>query len=576
MQKKKRCTLCLPVKVNTKSASVLFRMSFFLFLVPFFFVLLHPFPLAPFPSLFYQSSSSCEFFFFLPTVLFVIQVMNTLHVILCGTDAHRVESALQKAVEVTHTAWNKKYNFSCTSALCIDQVDKRLLLIANLIIICKGCRMPANRDAFDNKPVLSTEDAPVNGVDTIADADFYHGTVSLQELSDRATSLCVAPSHILYDSLLDCLTVAGDAALRRSFWLFDKDCDGRLKSEEMVAWRKLVDPSFRPEDMEEFLELWGSEKVQRSRECTQEEFALLHLEWLRSGQFMDAWATLYVVGTYPNGLPYTWYDLHSLRLSSDENTYLSAHAIQFFKNIYKLKDFANTADIWDVTPGCAWEEIAGFAKVDITLDTFIEQWKYLALECRERVIMYARYWGYKGESMYLFQRRACRRCRAVGESLPNTIHVLLVGTQECGKRSLIVSLTSADDTAPALFPDACDHFVSTTTFFVGKGTEEPQTIIYTAVCPERARLILTDAASSQTVDVVLLCYDATNITASSRFLMDMYSEVVRCEGALTERLPFVVVLTKADAVTSDDPLDADSGSRLEKFCIAHQLLWRPC
>lgn len=501
--------------------------------------------------------------------------MNTLHVILCGTDAYRVEAALQGTVEVTHAAWNKKYSFSCTSTLCVDQVDKRLLLIANLIVLCKGCRMPSSRDAFDNKPVLSTEDAPANCVDSVADADFYYGAASLEKLSDKAVRLCVAPSHIVYDSLLDCLTVTGDAALRRAFWLFDKDCDGLLKREEIIAWRKMVDPSFLPEDVEKFLSSWGSEKVVRNAECSLEDFALLHLEWLRRGQHMDAWATLYVVGTYPNGLPYTWYDLHSLRISSDENTYLSTHAIQFFKNIYKLKDFEHTVDVWDVTPGCAWEDIEGFVKVNISLDKFIEQWKYLALESRERVIMYARYWGYKGESMYLFQRRACRRCRVSGEPLPNTIQVLLVGSKKCGKRTLIAALSSSEDVASLKLEEDGDHFVSTTTFFVGKGTEEPQTIIYTAVGPEKARLILTDMAASQTVDVVLLCYDAANIATSSRYLMDIYSEVVRGDDALTAQLPFVVVLTKMDISTSSDPLDAESGSRLEKFCIGHQLLWPP-
>ncbi|KPA74223.1 putative mitochondrial hypothetical protein [Leptomonas pyrrhocoris] len=503
---------------------------------------------------------------------------SSIHVILVGTDAFRVEGALQGTMVHTHKAWNKSYQFSCTSALSVDKVDKRLLLVCHVIILCKGCRSPANKSSYSNRVVLALPDATPSCIKEVEDGAFYYGVCALEELKTKALTIGLAPPHVIYDAHFSRFTEVGEAAFKRAFWLLDRDADGLLRLPELVGWRKQVEPTdfSAEEDMVSFLSDWGG-AVATEKQADLKAFLDLHLGWLTRGSTMEAWATLHASGIHPDGLPYSWYDLHSIRVDRESNTYLSGHAIQFFTNVYKLKRFAETADIWAVTPGCPWASVDGFLQERIPMVKYVEYWKYMALARREDVIRYARYMGYKGEISYLFTRRSARAYRTPDETVPNTIHVLVVGAAHSGRRSLMYALTSSGGDAYQKSDLRSATCVRTTTFFAAKGrdeAEEAQTLVYTTVAPEESQYILADPERSKTYDVVLLCYDGADITTSGAYVMGLFDAVCATEGC--ERMPFVVVMTKADAVRPEvDDQAAEAGTRLQNYCLAHQLLWPP-
>ncbi|CAJ1017509.1 hypothetical protein, conserved [Leishmania shawi] len=503
---------------------------------------------------------------------------SSIHVILVGTDAFKVEGALQGTAVHTHRAWNTSYQFSCTSALSVDKVDKRLLLVCHVIVLCKGCRVPASKSSYSDRTVLALPDATAGCVEELRDSAFFYGICTLEELKAKVLTIGLAPPHIVFDAALGCFTPVGKAAFERAFWLFDRDADGVLRLPELIGWRKQVESAAysAEEDMGLFLSEWGG-TVAVEKLADQAQFLALHVEWLRKGKTLEAWATLHATGIHPDGLPYSWYDLHSIRVDQETNTYLSSHAIQFFTNLYRLKRFADMEDVWSITPGCPWDAVEGFLKEHIPMVKFVEYWKYMALIRRDEVIRYARYWGYKGEISYLFTRRTARAYRPLHETVPNTIHVLVAGSAHSGRRSLMHALTTEGPDGFQKSDRTGDTYVRTTTFFAAKGreqAEEAQTVVYSTTSADACARLLSNSELSKTIDVVLLCYDGTDIDGSGTYAMSLYKQVSATDAC--ERLPFVVVMTKADAA---QPVavgkEAGAGQRLKDFCLAHQLLWPP-
>lgn len=503
---------------------------------------------------------------------------SSLHVLLIGTDAFHVEGALQGTAVHTHRAWNTSYQFSCTSSLSVDKVDKRLLLVCHIIVLCKGCRSPANKSSYSDRAVLALPDATAGCVEELRDSAFFYGTCALEELKAKVLTIGLAPPHVIFDAVHGCFTPVGKAAFERAFWLFDRDADGLLRLPEIVGWRKQVESAAysAEEDVGLFLSEWGG-AVAAEKLADQAQFLALHIEWLQKGCTLEAWATLHATGIHPDGLPYSWYDLHCIRVDRGTNTYLSSHAIQFFTNVYKLKRFADTADMWCVTPGCPWDSVEGFLKVHMPMVKFVEYWKYMALVRRDEVIRYARYWGYKGEISYLFARRAARAYRLPGEPVPNTIHVLVAGSENCGRRSLMNALTTSGLEGFQNSDHSTGTYVRTTTFFATKGpeqVEEAQTLVYSTTSAEACAQLLSDSGLSKTIDVVLLCYDGTDIDGSGAYAMSLFEQASTSDAC--ERLPFVVVMTKADAAPPvAGGKETKAGQRLRNFCLAHQLLWPP-
>ncbi|CCD17581.1 unnamed protein product [Trypanosoma congolense IL3000] len=501
-------------------------------------------------------------------------VLASIRILVCGTDFPAVEAVLGGMVEKKHYAWNRRYEVTCTSVTDVEHADSRLLSMCNLVVLTKGAQSPSSRASYDNKPTISLQGAPVDAVELLKGCNFYYGECSLGDLRDVVVNIGLSPMHIIWNADTKSTTPTGELVLRRAFWLLDKDGDGVLSEEEILAWqRSATSISFSKSDITELMNDAALSMV--TVPMGFEDFMAIHKRYLMDGNAEKVWATLHITGLHPNGLPYSWRDINAVRVSKECNTYLSHNAIQFFRNLYKLRRFHDTDGMWSVTPGCPWLHISGFIKSHVPLDKFIEYWKYMAVVKREVVIQYALYWGYKGDAALLFQLRRARPYREPGESVPNIITVLVLGSAGCGRRSLIFTLTATDD---ELYDDQTvpqETYVRTTTFFVRKGADEvPQTVAYVTVPIDSASSVLENAAHEKQVDAVLLCYDGSCIAKTTPPIMEAYLKAVsmpqRCHN-----LPFIVVATKAEVAVKSEGEHKQALQEMKSFCHQHRLLWPP-
>lgn len=501
---------------------------------------------------------------------------SCIRVLVLGTPPNSDKALFTGTAVFTHKAWNKTYTFSHTEAAGVHTAARDAVLLCDIIVLCKGSRLPQNASNYINRPVLALPDAPPDCLAQLSKQPFYYGTCPVKDLRERVLTLALAPPHILYDAKLQRLTEVGESALRRAFWLYDRDADGVLRFEELLQWRRQVESAaYEEEELISFLKDWGDE-VAATRQAKLVQFIDLHERWISDGAVVQAWATLHSVGVHPDGKPYSREELSSLKTRVELNTYLSPHAIQFFTNVYKLRRFGEKASIWDLTPGCPWTGVDGFLQESIPIDKFIEYWKFMALTQRDDLVRCARCWGYKGDVSYLFTRRYARSYRSDAESVPNTIHVLVLGSMHSGRRSLIYALTCSDLESYRGPDKFARLYCRTTTFFAAKGrgaAEEAQTVIYSAIPPEDVGAVLADPQSSKLYDVVLLCYDGGHIQTSTEFVIEAHT-TARHQKAFS-RTPFIVVMTKADVNAAEDPTVQAATNRLQQYCKANQLLWPP-
>ncbi|KAG8348037.1 hypothetical protein ERJ75_000757000 [Trypanosoma vivax] len=501
-------------------------------------------------------------------------VLTAIRVLVCGADSGIVEQALSGTVENTHYAWNRRYEVVCTPVPGVGSVDGRLLSTCHLVVLTRGATPPPSIESYANVPVVSIEGAPDVVVNPLRNCNCYYGTYAAEDLKSAAVQIGLSPIHVIWDDESHTLTRTGDLVLRRAFWLIDKDGDGVLNEEELLAWQRSVSsPSFSRAELED---LFRSVSLHTATvPLSLDTFLTVHRCYLLDGDSRSVWATLHITGLHPNGLPYSWQDINAIRVSRESNTYLSHNAIQFFRNLFKLRRFQDMDDVWGVTPGCPWQHVSGFAKKRIPLDRFIEYWKYMALVKRETVVQYARYWGYKADASLLFQLRRARPFRDPGETVPNMIQVLVLGSKGCGRRSLMFTLTASDD---ELYDDQAqtdDKYVRTTTFFVRKGMDEiPQTVVYVTVPIDRALEVLGNDAQEKQIDVVLLCYDGGRMAESVPPIIETF---LRARGSpwRCKNLPFIVVMNKAEFSQETESECEEAKQMMQQFCKDNRLLWPP-
>lgn len=554
--------------------------------------------------------------------------METIHVVVCGLDTAEVQAVLEGPLTQSHYAWKKSYSFAITVGTAVDFVHEDVFSkVCSVIVLCEGCTPPPSLDYYYNISTVAVSECPKDCVDQLGDAEFFYGVVDLNELRMRVLSLALAPTHVIYDQLLQYFTPVGELAAQRAFWLLDKDCDGLLKVEDIVMWRRLVEKrDFELVHVDHFFfdhllpaleesshagsarlasEEPGKTPPNLQEGLTSSQFLSYLLALLKRGDLLEVWATLHAVGTHPNGLPYSWSDVHSVQTPYRlGNTYLSPYGITFLKNVFKRALLRNnsrngsfsggapsTSSVWSFTPGCPWTAIVGLPTDKISLDGFIEAWKYMALEQPDTVIIYARFWGYKGSPMQLFVRRNARASRLVSEVVPNCIQVLVVGGKGMGRRSLVTALVRETANSGG-YDEMCQSsaplsnkddenllFVRTATrvlpHFSGQSSSEPLTYVFTVLFPTMATSILRNELLNRTIDVVLLCFDHTQPKKSIALITSIVQQV-KALGTC-KRMPFVIVGTKADLLIEKGYAlpDTEELRNFSIFCQTERLLWPP-
>eukprot|EP00796_Vickermania_ingenoplastis_P010167 gene10167-7121_t len=525
--------------------------------------------------------------------------METIHVVVCGLETDEVQSALEGVVTQSHYAWKKSYAFACTIGPAVDFVHEDVFnKLCSVIVLCNGCTPPPSLDYYYNIATVAMPDCPEECLAGIREAEFFYGVIPCSDLRAKVLSLALAPLHIIYDALLGYFTPVGELAARRAFWILDKDCDGLLQTEDMVHWRRQVQKrDFERNHVQSFFDSQIVSVVEDSR-LTEEEkqgysaeqglscsqFTSYMLALLGKGETIEVWATLHAVGTHPNGLPYSWSDVNSAQNPFHlGNSYLSPYGITFFKNVYRRIMPRASSDIWGLTPGCPWSAISGIPSEKLSLDQFIEAWKYMALEQPDTVIIYARFWGYKGGPMQLFVRQNARASRKVSDPVPNCVQVLIVGAAGTGRRSLATALVgeSPPPKGFASHPSSAENalFVRTTTRCIsllsGQQAMEPLTYVFTVVSAGMTNSILGNEVLNHTIDVVIFCFDHSQPTKSISLISAMLRHV-KAMGSC-KKMPFIIVGTKSDLL---DPTSPQLPCTEEITCFGEQcrrdrLLWPP-
>lgn len=551
--------------------------------------------------------------------------------VLCGLETAEVQSALEGLITQSHYAWKMNYSFAITVGTAVDFVHEDVFhKVCRVIILCPGCTPPPSLDYYYNIPTVAVPDCPPECLWGLEGEEFFYGTVSLSALRAKVLSLALTPMHIIYDSLLLYFTPVGELAAQRAFWILDKDCDGFLKQDDIVMWRRLIEKrDFESSHVKSFLTnnfipiiSMSSHKnyVENSTsqpivECNQENESTTHtvdyylenglsktdfvsylLHLLQKEEIVEVWATLHAVGTQPDGLPYSWSDVQSARNPHRfTNFYLSPYGITFFNNVYKRAMPRSSSNVWCLTPGCPWVTIKGIPKENISCTKFIEAWKYMALEQPDTVIIYARFWGYKGSSMQLFESLPSRMRRGPSTKIPNCVQVLVVGMAGTGRHTLVSALVGEK---PAQLPSlsstqasietaytaktstpATELYVRTTTWgaphLVGRSSAQPLTYVYTILPPSWTGSILRDELVNRTIDAVILCFDHTQPLKSIRFIANTIREARSKEGGC-RRMPFLIIGTKKDLLRYPPQLPATQELlEFASFCQTERLMWPP-
>ena len=394
-----------------------------------------------------------------------------------------------------------------------------------------------------------------------------------QEMTTFVLDTVLGPREVLLDVKEKKLTSNAVFALRRAFWLLDKDKNGFLNKSEASAWPTALLPADLP------------------AEGLSESLFLAHAsDLLQAGHHRAIWEVLksQQVST-KTALPYVPFDTASVKVDDNTVLYLSHVAVQFFVSLYQLDRFPRLDDMWRLVPGgCPWSPIASLPSSNIPLDQFMECWKLMTWLNRDAVIKCARTWGFRGEPQQLFTKRKCRAQRSNEEALPNSLKVLVVGSPHCGRSSLINALcerpdvddsnllrtgrarsvgsSSASTTPRAGTASVSPMFIRTITV-PDEQNNQPVTLIYVKLPDVETSQVLITPALQKQYDVVLLCFEGCDPYSCS-YWMERFKLAA---GLKPARLPFVLVGTKCDVPLCEQATE----SLVDSFCRASRLSWPP-
>jgi GTPase SAR1 family protein len=400
----------------------------------------------------------------------------------------------------------------------------------------------------------------------------------LPELTSFVLDCVLGPREVLYDGSSKSLTTNAVFALRRAFWLMDKDKNGLLSRTEAAMWPQILLPA----------EL-GTDGMD------EEQFMQHAVVLLAAGHHRAVWEPLKAQHISPKtALPFNAFDIASVKVDDSSQLYLSHVAVQFFVSLYQLDRFPKLDDMWRLVPGgCPWRAIASLRSSSIPLDQFMECWKLMTWLNRDAVVKCARTWGFRGEPQQLFVKRKCRGMRTNDESLPNALKVLVIGSPRCGRSSLInavceradvedrdegsASGSSSARSAPATeavsgsprgagVASLASMFVRTITV-PDESSKQPVTLIYVKLDDaDTSRVVITPALQKQ-FDVMLLCFEGCDAYSCS-YWMERYQLAVALKPL---RLPFILVGTKCDVPMCEQAAE----NVVDQFCRSNRLSWPP-
>lgn len=389
-----------------------------------------------------------------------------------------------------------------------------------------------------------------------ASAKTKHNVTETFFLCEKAVLHPIAP---LYDHREGALKPAAVEALKRVFFLSDKDKDGYLDDAELDDWQiKCFEKPVGPDEMDRMKENIGpiGPDHDLARGMSEPTFLNLCRLFVVNGRHETVWMIL---------RKFEYMDSLSLRdsyvhprfdvpaLSSVE---LSAIGYRFFVDLFVLFDkdsdgglspadvdalFAHTPGIpgpWLEAdfPSCTVRNEAGF----ITLQGWIALWCMTTLESPRTTLEYLAYLGFEttaksGTLAALKVTKARRQNRAAGTVERDVFFCYVVGSRRCGKTAFL------------------DSFLNQPFDQTYNGTVKPRCVV-NSVEVDRGRqrylvlqelgdaesAVLTNPSKLDACDLIVYLYDSADTTSFG------HVATMRRHFPLVNDVPGVYVATKAD------------------------------
>ncbi|KAI9743001.1 MAG: ERMES complex Ca(2+)-binding regulatory GTPase gem1 [Claussenomyces sp. TS43310] len=287
----------------------------------------------------------------------------------------------------------------------------------------------------------------------------HHNVNEVFFLCQKAVTHPIAP---LFDSKEGNLKPAAVSALRRIFYLCDKDQDGYLNDQEMHDFQaKCFQKPLSPEDLDNIKQSIGRASGNSSIEKGVDQDGFIHLNkiFAEKGRHETLWIILRTFH-YTDSLSLKDSFLSpKFEVPEFASAELSPAGYRFFVDLFLLFDKDNDGGLNDSelaalfapTPGlpASWVESSFPASTvrneagHITLQGWLAQWSMTTFVSPHTTLSYLAYLGFtppsprESTTAALKITKPRKRRRRPGRVERNVIHAYVLGAPSCGKSSLL-------------------------------------------------------------------------------------------------------------------------------------------
>lgn len=381
-------------------------------------------------------------------------------------------------------------------------------------------------------------------------------------LCQKAVTHPIAP---LYDSKESCLKPEAVEALKRVFYLCDKDQDGILSDKELHDFQiKCFDKDLSDEELDNikqsiqrrgsYVPSWEKEKVKDGINI--EEFLLLNKMFAKKGRHETIWIILRKF-QYSDSLTLKDTFLHPrFDVPPFASAELSPSGYRFFVDLFLLHDKDNDGGLNDKelstlfapTPGipaswidsdfpsCTVRNEAGY----ITLQGWLAQWSMTTFEEPKTTLAYLAYLGFEtqergGTASALKVTKARKRRNRPGRVERNVFLCYVLGAPHSGKSALLNSFLNRPFNSayhPTIKPQTAVNSVEL------QGGKQCYFIL--KELGELESAILENQAKLDACDLLAYCYDSSDADSFAHVLD------IQKQYPAVRNLPSIYTALKAD------------------------------
>ena len=388
----------------------------------------------------------------------------------------------------------------------------------------------------------------------------HHNINEVFFLCQKAVTDPIAP---LFDSKESKLKPACVAALKRIFYLCDKDQDGYLDDDEVYEFQtKCFGKSLGPEDLENIkqaISKYSATSV-TPKGISREGFVILNKMFAEKGRHETIWIILRTFH-YSNSLSLHSSFLHpKFDVPTNTSAELSPAGYRFFVDLFLLFDQDNDGGLspselsalFAPTPGLpqSWSADSNAFPSStvcneanhITLQGWLAQWSMTTFFSPKTTLAYLAYLGYDPldhnptSALHLTKpRKRTRRGKKVAKTERNVLLACVLGGPGSGKSALLDAFLSRSF-SPTYHPTIKSRTAVNSVELPGG---KQCTLIFEEL-GELEPAILENPSRLSTADIVVYTYDSSD-PDSFAYIRDL-----RTQHAHLEEMPSLYIALKAD------------------------------